>query len=87
MQKNPMFLSLRELLMPLQSLPCAEVSARLVGGQGACGEENGTVRKVGRLGTAFLHGSPQCWAGQAPGWAGCGQHGGPLSHWVADVGL
>lgn len=30
---NILFLSLRELLMPLQSLPCAEVSARLAGGQ------------------------------------------------------
>lgn len=57
-----------------------------------CGEENGAVRKVGRLGAhamhLSLHGSPQCWAGQAPGWAGCRQQGGPHQpYWVANVRL
>ena len=39
-----LFLSLRALLIPPQSLPRAEVSAWLAGGQGHHGEEEGAAR-------------------------------------------
>lgn len=87
-------LSLRELLMPLQSLLCAEVSARLVGGQGTCGEENGAVRKVGRLGAHAMPRGPPLSSWQPPvlgrtvswlGWLWAARR--TPSHWVTDVGL
>lgn len=54
---SPVFLSLRVLLMPPQSLPHAEVGAWLAGGQGSQGEKDGAVRReesgsfaMGRMG-------------------------------------
>lgn len=79
-----MFLSLRVLLVPPQSLPHAEVRARLVGGQGGLGEEDGAVRREesGEAGSCLPcmaapgTGQVRLLAGLAAGW-----HGGPLPHW------
>lgn len=78
-----MFLSLRVLMIPLQSLSHAEVSAWLIGGQGGHGEEDGAVRREesGEVGSCLRctaapsAGQDRLLSGLAAGW-----HGGPLPH-------
>lgn len=81
---SPMCLSLRALLMPPQSPPRAEVSARLAGGQGGHGEEDGAARREesGKAGSCLV-----CTAAPGAGQDGllagltAGQCGGPTPHW------
>lgn len=81
---SPMCLSLRALLMPPQSPPHAEVSARLAGGQGGHGEEDGAARREesGKAGSCLV-----CTTAPGAGEDGllaglvAGPCGGPTPHW------